>query len=437
MEMPVALNLPLGNAAVTTTDLSVAREKPATDRGFSDHLEKNVDRLNGEQKEVSSASVQEPDKPANTKRVVDSDDAKIVASKQVGDVSPVVESEEVAVPGVLPAGLATLLEEGELIAQTPGLIKAVSVISDRRELGLDLDGLTASGNELPAAASLDTEELVANLVAAEKQISFDPLSKAKESSPQIAAFAAGILPSDKLKFNGKGGAAEFFNASSVALSLDKSGHADMPELIAESLPRSSVAASLSVNLGQQMGATKTAINVDGLPANMGPVSPAMAQQLLPQQVTSERPTMQLEIPMSNPRWGQDFNQRIQWVVNQSMSGAQIRLNPQHMGPVEVRIQVQNDQLSLAFTAQHGATREAIDAALPRLREIFSEQNINMADVDISEHSFAEQRDQQAANNQNNENSHRVDTERELDEALFEQQGNGQQRQYSGLFSDFA
>ncbi len=81
--------------------------------------------------------------------------------------------------------------------------------------------------------------------------------------------------------------------------------------------------------------------------------------------------------------GDSFNQRIHWLVNQSVSGAEIRLNPQHMGPVEVRIQMQNDQATVSFTAQHAATKEAIDAALPRLREMLNEQNVNVVEMDVS------------------------------------------------------
>ena len=119
-----------------------------------------------------------------------------------------------------------------------------------------------------------------------------------------------------------------------------------------------------------------------------------------------------------------------------MSGAQIRITPQNMGPIEVRVQMQNDQATIAFTAQHGATREAIDAALPRLREMLSDQNVNVVDVDISQHSFAEQRDQQAES-QNADDNGVADGALNADGSIFDQQENNQQRQYNGLFSDFA
>jgi len=148
----------------------------------------------------------------------------------------------------------------------------------------------------------------------------------------------------------------------------------------------------------------------------------------------EKPVLSLDTPMSHSRWGQDFNQRVQWVVKQSMSGAQIRLNPQHMGPVEVRIQVNNDQTTISFTAQHGATREAIDAALPRLREMLSQQDVNVVDVNVSQHSFAEQREQQAAHE--GAKSDGLMTDEETADSLFEQEGEVK-TVYNGLFSGIA
>jgi flagellar hook-length control protein FliK len=205
-------------------------------------------------------------------------------------------------------------------------------------------------------------------------------------------------------------------------------------VIIDKVLKSSPEINLAASLSKDAILTKTSVNGESLLNNVSNIA-AANQQLPASQVLADKPMLQLETPMGNARWGQDFNQRVQWMVGQSMNGAQIRLTPQHMGPVEVRIHVQNDQTTISFTAQHGATREAIDAALPKLRDMLSEQNINLVDVDISQHSFAEQRDQQALNKDNDQSASSVEPDQE--ESLFNQASNGQQRVYSGLFSDFA
>jgi flagellar hook-length control protein FliK len=69
---------------------------------------------------------------------------------------------------------------------------------------------------------------------------------------------------------------------------------------------------------------------------------------------------------------------------------ELKLNPAHLGPIEVRVQMQNDQAQVSFVAQHGPVRDALEAALPRLREMFTAKGFNLVDVNVSQHSFAEQ-----------------------------------------------
>lgn len=102
----------------------------------------------------------------------------------------------------------------------------------------------------------------------------------------------------------------------------------------------------------------------------------------------------LNVPVNQAGWDKALGERIQWMAGQGIQGANIKLNPAHLGPMEVRIQVQNDQASVHFTSAHGVVREALEAALPRLRDMFDSAGVELTDVDVSGHSFAEQ--QQAA-----------------------------------------
>jgi flagellar hook-length control protein FliK len=79
------------------------------------------------------------------------------------------------------------------------------------------------------------------------------------------------------------------------------------------------------------------------------------------------------------------------MVSQRIQGAEVKLNPANLGPMEVRVHVQNDQASVFFTAHHGAVREALESALPRLRDMFEASGVELVDVDVSDQSFAEQR----------------------------------------------
>ncbi len=103
------------------------------------------------------------------------------------------------------------------------------------------------------------------------------------------------------------------------------------------------------------------------------------------------PSLTLDTPFLKTGWDQGLTDKIQWMTAQKLQAAEIKLNPAHLGPMAVKIQLQNDQASVQFTAAHGVVRDALEAAIPRLREMFESQGIQLADVDVSEHSFARQR----------------------------------------------
>lgn len=99
----------------------------------------------------------------------------------------------------------------------------------------------------------------------------------------------------------------------------------------------------------------------------------------------------INLPVKHPQWGQAFGQRVVFMANQSLQQAQITLNPEKLGKIQVLLKMDKDQvMNVSLAAQNGMTREAIENALPRLREMLEQAGINLGNVDISEQKqFAE------------------------------------------------
>jgi flagellar hook-length control protein FliK len=87
---------------------------------------------------------------------------------------------------------------------------------------------------------------------------------------------------------------------------------------------------------------------------------------------------------SHPEWNKEMGERVIWMHKQEIPSAELRLNPKHLGPVTIKIDVTQDQATVAFTAQHAVVKEAIEASLPKLREMFSAQQLNLVDVNVSQ-----------------------------------------------------
>ncbi len=100
----------------------------------------------------------------------------------------------------------------------------------------------------------------------------------------------------------------------------------------------------------------------------------------------------INVPVKSQQWAQAFGHRVTFMANNHIQQAQISLNPEKLGPIQIKLQIDRDQqVHVAMVAQNGTTREAIDSAMPRLREMLEQSGLNLASVDVSDQKqFAEQ-----------------------------------------------
>ncbi|MEM7804119.1 MAG: flagellar hook-length control protein FliK [Pseudomonadota bacterium] len=82
-------------------------------------------------------------------------------------------------------------------------------------------------------------------------------------------------------------------------------------------------------------------------------------------------------------WGRQFAERVGWVIQARLPQAQLTLNPEHLGPIEMAIEVEEAQARVQFTAAHAVTRDAIEQSLPRLREMLEQQGLELSQADVS------------------------------------------------------
>ena len=88
-------------------------------------------------------------------------------------------------------------------------------------------------------------------------------------------------------------------------------------------------------------------------------------------------------PVGTPAWADEVGSRLTMMVEQGKHTASLRLSPEHLGPLEIRIAMKDDQASVWFGAAHADTRAAIENALPKLREMFAQQGLSLADAGVS------------------------------------------------------
>lgn len=90
----------------------------------------------------------------------------------------------------------------------------------------------------------------------------------------------------------------------------------------------------------------------------------------------------MHTPVGTRAWENELGTQINWMTERGHQAASLRLSPEHLGPLEVRISIKDDQASVWFGAAHADTRAAIESALPRLREMMASQGLALNDAGV-------------------------------------------------------
>jgi flagellar hook-length control protein FliK len=84
-------------------------------------------------------------------------------------------------------------------------------------------------------------------------------------------------------------------------------------------------------------------------------------------------------------WGDALGERVVFMAGHKVQNAEIRLHPADLGPLRVQVSVDDGTATVHFHAHHPLTRDAIEQALPRLREMLAEQGLTPGHTSVSDH----------------------------------------------------
>ena len=120
----------------------------------------------------------------------------------------------------------------------------------------------------------------------------------------------------------------------------------------------------------------------------GPIdssAPAAASMPRVAAVPGEATPVSHHIPESvrSARWAESVGNRITLMALSGQQSGSLSLTPEHLGPLEVRINLNQDNATVWFGSQQAETRAALQEALPRLREMFAANGLTLGQADVS------------------------------------------------------
>ena len=93
-------------------------------------------------------------------------------------------------------------------------------------------------------------------------------------------------------------------------------------------------------------------------------------------------------------WTDALSQKVVFLSNAHQQSAELTLNPPDLGPLQVVLRVADNHAHALFVSQHAQVRDAVEAALPKLREAMEAGGLGLGSATVSDGGLASQQQQQ-------------------------------------------
>ena len=153
----------------------------------------------------------------------------------------------------------------------------------------------------------------------------------------------------------------------------------VPDLAA--MPREPTVAEESEPLAPVLPAHATAAGAGGAAAGAAATSSATAHNL--------------QVPLRDPSWASEFGQKLVWFASNEQQRAQITVHPPQLGVIEISLNLDRDGATAHFASPNAEVRGVIEAAMPRLREMFASAGIELGQLSVGSQSLGQQSQGQA------------------------------------------
>tara|TARA_R110002110_G_scaffold405241_1_gene624169 strand:- start:2143 stop:3468 length:1326 start_codon:yes stop_codon:yes gene_type:complete len=98
-----------------------------------------------------------------------------------------------------------------------------------------------------------------------------------------------------------------------------------------------------------------------------------------------KPDVLLTTP-NQQAWGDEVGARVRMLFNTGATEARLQLTPADLGTLDIRIATDGDRASVVFSVQNADARDAIEQAMPRLKELLEQSGLQLAHTEVSDQS---------------------------------------------------
>ena len=194
------------------------------------------------------------------------------------------------------------------------------------------------------------------------------------TNPENTAGAVKTPPAFDTSLNA---ASETIQEQETSKTSDKSVLSD--SLLPKGQTMGKMADALPMTASGNLAVDKTQDTRTDLAASLAPLQQAMANRAQSFGQATER----IAPHVGTPAWNQAIGQKMVWMVGNEQQVASLTLNPPDLGPLQVVLSISSTQANASFYAAQPEVRQALEAALPKLREMLGDAGIQLGEANVS------------------------------------------------------
>lgn len=94
-------------------------------------------------------------------------------------------------------------------------------------------------------------------------------------------------------------------------------------------------------------------------------------------------------------WSQEIGNRLVWMANQDIQSAQLTVNPENLGSIQIQIQIDaNKVANILFFSPQAEVRQALENSMGSLSQLFNESGISLGQTNVGSQASQQQFQQQ-------------------------------------------
>jgi flagellar hook-length control protein FliK len=89
-------------------------------------------------------------------------------------------------------------------------------------------------------------------------------------------------------------------------------------------------------------------------------------------------------PAGTPAFAQELGEHIAWLGTQDVKQARVRLHPEDLGSMDIKVSLHHDRIDVSFAVQHPAAVHVVQQTLPQLDLLLAQHGLALGQADVGQ-----------------------------------------------------